>query len=278
MATGGIEHAERVELWNHRHYMAAHLGHVLWATGRWDEADALAKASLADGRGGLTTRITALHVIGNVALGRGDWPVARAAFGEALDLGNQMKELQRRSPAIWGLAETALLSADPMEAARLVRSGLAASAAVSDAAYLFPFVVTGTRTFLAAADPGAAAEWIATVEPLIVRRSIPGTLPALVHARGLLHMATGWTGQARTELEDAVAAWGDLERVWEGTWARIDLARCLRRSNRRSEARAQAGIARTAAQQLGSPPLLAAADALLRGERMPTAKRARGRH
>ena len=34
----GIEYAERTEQWNHRHYMAAHLGHVLWATGRWDDA------------------------------------------------------------------------------------------------------------------------------------------------------------------------------------------------------------------------------------------------
>ena len=34
----GIEYTERVERWNDRHYMAAHLGLVLWATGRWDEA------------------------------------------------------------------------------------------------------------------------------------------------------------------------------------------------------------------------------------------------
>ena len=33
LAREGIDYAERVELWNHRHYMAAHLGHVLWATG-----------------------------------------------------------------------------------------------------------------------------------------------------------------------------------------------------------------------------------------------------
>ena len=53
----GIEYAERVEAWNHRHYMSAHLAHVAWATGDWDLAERLAAASLADGRGGLTTRI-----------------------------------------------------------------------------------------------------------------------------------------------------------------------------------------------------------------------------
>src|SRR5262249_10504469 len=34
----GIGYAERVELWNHRHYMASHLAHVQWATGEWAAA------------------------------------------------------------------------------------------------------------------------------------------------------------------------------------------------------------------------------------------------
>ena len=215
----GIEYAERVELWNHRHYMAAHLGHVLWATGRWDEADAIARASLGDGRGGLTTRITALHVIGYVALGRGDYATAEATLREARDLGAQMHELQRLSPAVWGLAEAAWLSGDLATAAKLTRDGLDASAAVEDAAYLFPYVVTGTRIHLLAGDPLGARRWLAEVDPLLRRRGIPGTLPALAHAQGLILTADGATGQARAELEAAVAAWDQLGRVWEGTWA-----------------------------------------------------------
>ena len=39
----GIDEAERHEFWNHRHYMAAHLAHVLWAVGRWAEADRIAR-------------------------------------------------------------------------------------------------------------------------------------------------------------------------------------------------------------------------------------------
>src|SRR6185369_5869404 len=62
--TEGIEYADRVELWNHRHYMGAHLGHVAWAVGDWDLAVSLANEALADGRGGLTTQITARHVLG----------------------------------------------------------------------------------------------------------------------------------------------------------------------------------------------------------------------
>ena len=44
-----------VKLWNHRHYVAAHLAHVLWATGRWTEAETVAQRALADGRGGIAT-------------------------------------------------------------------------------------------------------------------------------------------------------------------------------------------------------------------------------
>ena len=33
--TDGIGYAEQVELWNHRHYMAAHLAHVQWCTGNF---------------------------------------------------------------------------------------------------------------------------------------------------------------------------------------------------------------------------------------------------
>ena len=67
----GIGYAEQVELWNHRHYMASHLAHVQWATGQWQAAARTAQQALADGRGGLTTQITAQFVLGYLALGRG---------------------------------------------------------------------------------------------------------------------------------------------------------------------------------------------------------------
>ena len=260
----GVGFAERVELWNHRHYMAAHLGHVLWATGRWAEADTLAAAALADGRGGITTRITALIVIGYVALGRGDWPRAREALIEAHELGTQMNELQRRSPALWGLAEMAWLTGDIGQAISLVEEGLAASRAVRDAAYLFPFVVTGTRVYLAAGDSSAARGWLAAVDELLGARSIPGTLPSLDHARGLLLAHEGSTAQARAALQAAVSEWGRLGRVWEGTWAQVDLARCHLRANHRADAARVARAAREIGLTLGSTPIVDAAEEVLR--------------
>jgi DNA-binding CsgD family transcriptional regulator/tetratricopeptide (TPR) repeat protein len=259
----GIDYAERVELWNHRHYMAAHLGHVLWAVGRWDEAKAASSAALADGRGGLTTRITALHVLGYVALGRGDWAQARDALSTARELGARMHELQRLSPTLWGLAEVARMTGDVRGGIGLVEEGLAASAAVADAAYLFPFLVTGTRIHIANGDPLGAARWVDQAGALLMSRAIPGTLPALQHARGLLHLAEGSTGQARTALEAAMVDWARLGRAWEGSWARIDLARCQVRTNQRDQAARVARDAVAEAVRLGSPPLEAAAREVL---------------
>ena len=75
----GIGYAEKVELWNHRHYMASHLAHVQWATGQWQAAARTAQQALADGRGGITTQITAQFVLGYLATdgnpGKGTTPV-----------------------------------------------------------------------------------------------------------------------------------------------------------------------------------------------------------
>jgi DNA-binding CsgD family transcriptional regulator/tetratricopeptide (TPR) repeat protein/energy-coupling factor transporter ATP-binding protein EcfA2 len=259
----GIEYAELVELWNDRHYMAAHLAHVLWATGRWDAALDVARQALADGRGGITTRITALTVLGYVELGRGRLDESRTHLEEARDLAEGMRELQRLSPALWGLAEIALGEDAPAAAVSLSDRAVALSEAVGDAAYLFPFAVTGTRAYLALGEPARAGGWLARVDDLVGRRAIPGTLPALDHARGLLATADGTTAIARTHLVAAVAGWTERGRAWEGAWARIDLAVCQLRSNQRAEAVRAAASARAVGVNLGSPAVVAAADAIL---------------
>jgi len=145
----GIEYAARTEQWNHRHYMASHQTHVWWCQGRWDEADRSAQHALVEREGGITTRITALHVVGFVALGRGHLESAARALNEARAAGEEMGELQRFSPALWGLAECAVLRQDYAKAVTLTEAGYTASHEVADAANLFPFLVTGTRARLA---------------------------------------------------------------------------------------------------------------------------------
>jgi tetratricopeptide (TPR) repeat protein len=145
----GIRYAENVELWNHCHYMASHLAHVQWATGQWGAARQTAQQALADGRGGITTRITAQWVLGYLAMGRGDWDTAARLLGEALAQGKRMAELQRLSPPLWGLAEAARCQGDHDTALMLCERGFQASADAADAAYLFPYLLTGVRAHLA---------------------------------------------------------------------------------------------------------------------------------
>lgn len=260
----GIEEAERHEFWNHRHYMAAHLAHVAWATGRWPEADAIARRALADGRGGITTRVTALHVMGYVALGRGALDTAVSVLEEARVLGAGMQELQRVSPALWGLAEVALARGEFRTAADIAEAARAASSEVDDAAYLFPFVLTGTRAHLALGDPHTARRWLQAVAEPLQARGIPGAMPALEHARGLLALTDGETAKARVALTAAAAGWAERSRIWEGTWVWLDLARAHIRAHQGADAARLATRARDVAIGLGATSMVEAAEEVLR--------------
>jgi DNA-binding CsgD family transcriptional regulator/tetratricopeptide (TPR) repeat protein len=231
----GIAYAESVERFNDRHYMAAHLAHVDWAEGSWEAAETGATRALADGQG-ITTRITALHVLGYVALGRARWEVAAECMREAAALGEAMGELQRVSPAWWGLASIALLRGEAGEAIGWCERGYRASAKVRDAAYLFPYVVTGVRAYLATQDLTGARDWLARTAALLGDREIPGTLGAIDHGAGLVHLHEGQTGKARAELERAASFWRGRRRFWEGTQAVSDQARCANRSRRPADA------------------------------------------
>jgi DNA-binding CsgD family transcriptional regulator len=178
-----------------------------------------------------------------------------------------MGELQRLSPALWGLAEVERLTGNVAAGIALIEEAWSASAAVGDAAYLFPCLVTGTRLHLANRDPHAAADWVDRAGGLLAQRAIPGTMPALDHARGLLHLADGSTGLARSSLEAAEADWTRLGRTWEAHHARIDLARCHLRANRRDQAVLLARLAESEAAALGSPVLEEAARDVLASAR-----------
>jgi DNA-binding CsgD family transcriptional regulator/tetratricopeptide (TPR) repeat protein len=258
----GIGYAEKVELWNHRHYMASHLAHVQWATGQWQAAARTAQQALADGRGGLTTQITAQFVLGYLALGRGDWTLAAGLLGEAFGHGDRMAELQRLSPPLWGLAEAARCQGDHDTALGHCERGYQASADVTDASYLYPYLLTGVRAHLARGDVDAAQTWSDRVGAVLTVRAIPGTMPAIGHARGLLLLARGEVAAAYQELQAARESWQVLRRFWEGTWARLDLAEAAARARRRGEAAVLTDEVRAIAAMSGAVVLAAAADRL----------------
>jgi DNA-binding CsgD family transcriptional regulator len=254
----GYAYAGRIERFNDRNYMAAHVGHVLWATGDWPAARRWAGQALADGHGDLGTRATALHVLGFLAMGAGAGARDAAArtLREARELGERVGELQRLSPALWGLAELALHDGRPAEAAAWCGRGYELSEPSGDAAYLFPFVVTGVRAHLATGDPAAAREFFGRCEHWLRYRRIPGTMPALDHAEGLLHLAAGRAGRARTALAAASAGWDARRRFWEGVHALRDQARAAHRSRRPAEAAALSAEAARRARAAGATLLL----------------------
>ncbi|MEU4242199.1 AAA family ATPase [Actinoplanes sp. NPDC026619] len=247
----GIAYAERVEQINDRNYLTAHLAHVLWATGDWVGAESAARQALADS-GGITTRITALHALGFVEMGHGAIASAVEHLSEAASLGSGMRELQRVSPAWWGLAEVALLGGDFRTAVQRCEEGFEASARVRDAAYLYPYVLTGVRAHLALSGPTAAREWLGRAGELIGERGIPGTLGALTHARGLIHLHEGQTGKARAELAEAAEFWAGRLRFWEASAALVDQARCASRSRRAGDAAGFMAAAREAYGRVGA--------------------------
>lgn len=250
----GLRFSASIDRWNDYNYLLAHRAHLRWATGAAG-AERDARQALVDGRG-ITTEIQAHLVLGYVSLSRGDLADAMAHLEHALGLGEQMEEVQRISPALWGLAEVALHEERLDDAIQLCERGYALSAPIRDAANVFPFVVTGTRAMLAARDAAAAADWLERCAALLRRRGIPGTLAALDHAAGLIAQAEGRTTQAKELLEAASTVWDERGRFWEGVQALLDLARCAIRGRRAGEATRYATDARRRASEAGASLLV----------------------
>jgi DNA-binding CsgD family transcriptional regulator len=258
----GLRYADAIEQSHCRHVMGAAAALVDWASGRWDAALSGGEQELVDrgcGRGSIGAEVA----LGFVVFGRGDSGRARSLLGTALAAGERSEAIDLILPALWGLAEADVLAGEPVAAMERCRLAFELAARVGERALLAPFAVTGVRASLAAGRPDAAEHWAAEVtaylEPWasILR-------PAIHHANGLVRLAAGSTQGAREALEAAVRGWDHRNRIWESTWARLDLANCLLRSNRLAEATAYLATASETAARLQSPPLLARAAELTR--------------
>ena len=256
-----IKYADEIQQSYCRHVLAATSALIAWAEGRWDEAIPIAELELVQ-RGSRRGTMGSRAALAFVAFGRGDVERARTLLDESLAISRPSGEVDLILPSLWAMAETALVAGDPARAFDHCQEGLVVVTSSGERALLVPFVVTAVRAALADRRPDAAEKWLAAVRPLIERWAIAG--PALDHADGLLKLATGSTVAARAALERALAGWLARGRIWEASWARLDLAACLLRGNRYGEVLPLLTEAREIAARLGSRPLEARATELER--------------
>ena len=261
----GMRYGDKIQQSHCRHVMAGGGALLDWAAGRWDAAVASGGQELANPgctRGKLGCEVA----LGYVAFGRGEYDQARVLLGSALARGENSGAIDLILPALWGLAETELHSGNAAAAAERCTDAFERAVALGEKALLAPFAVTGIRAFLATGRPDAADRWAETIVAQIGGWS-PNMRPAVDHVKGLAKLAAGSTGVAREMLEAAVHGWDDRGRIWEATWARLDLAGCLLRSNRVGEAAGVLAVAGEVTQRLGSPALLARTEELARAAR-----------
>jgi DNA-binding CsgD family transcriptional regulator/tetratricopeptide (TPR) repeat protein len=263
--TEGLMYSDSVQQSQCAHIMSALTAETAWAAGRWDASIPAAQQAIAD-RGCPRAPAMARWPLAYVALGRGDFARARELLSEALAFGDQSEMIEWRLPPSWGLAETALLEGATQEAIDRCEAGLALSIEMNERALLAQFVVTGVRAYLAAGRPGEAERWLSRCAAHLAATPAFGRA-ALDHGAGLVALAMGSNGTARTSLEAAVAGWDKHGRIWEAQWARLDLATAHIRASRFAAAVAIAAEVRETAEGLGSPSLLSRADELLRQAR-----------
>jgi DNA-binding CsgD family transcriptional regulator/tetratricopeptide (TPR) repeat protein len=258
----GLQYADAIEQSHCRQMMATTAALLDWGAGRWDAADERARHELVD-RGCRRGTIGSLDVVGLVALGRGRTEEARRWLDESLAAGRRIGEVQFILTPLWALAEADLHAGDPNAAIARCEDGLVIALTTGERALLIPFVVTGTRAYLAARRPEDAERWRTRVgDHLAGWEAVAG--PALAHADGLLRLAAGSLSAAREALETAARGWDERGRTWEASWARLDLAGCLMRSNRYGDAASVLAAVRSTAEGLDSPPLIARVDELAR--------------
>jgi DNA-binding CsgD family transcriptional regulator len=205
-------------------------------------------------------------LIGLVSLGRGIPAEARRWLEDSLAAGRRIGEVHLILTPLWGLAETEMLEGSADAAVTRCEEAWTIASSSGERALFIPFVVTGARSFIAARRPDDASRWVAQAREFFAGwDSVAGA--ALSHAEGLVRLAGSSLTAAREALERAIRGWEERGRVWESTWARLDLAQCLIRMNRYADAVEVLREVRTLAEDIGSPPLLARADELAKATR-----------
>ena len=249
----GLEYADAIEQSHCRQQMATTSALIAWAHGDWDDAHRAPPARSSSSVAAGAASLGAVPVIG---LRR---PRARRARrGPTLarrgaDRGRAVRR-RRDDPAAALGARGARRSSPatrrpPPSAAP---EALAIAERTGERPFFVPFVVTGTRALLAAHRPDDAERWVGRDRAHLAGWAMADA--ALAHAEGLVRLSAGHAdGGPRGARGGRRAAGTRRGRIWEATWARLDLAHCLLRSNRYAEAAALIAAVRETADVARQP-------------------------
>ncbi|HLX34436.1 MAG TPA: AAA family ATPase, partial [Candidatus Limnocylindrales bacterium] len=155
----GLDYANAIGQSHCAHVMAATGGLLAWGDGRWDDAIAEGRQSLAD-RGCARGSGMSRWALGYTALGRGELDEARDQLTTSLAFAERSGIPDYELAALWGLAEVALLANDPRAAVALVDRGLDVASRHGERARFVPFLVSGARASIAAGRPAEAHRWL----------------------------------------------------------------------------------------------------------------------
>jgi DNA-binding CsgD family transcriptional regulator len=261
----GLQYADAIEQSHCRQMMATTSAMLSWGAGDWDAADTRARHDLSD-RGCRRGMIGGLDVIGLVAMGRGRHDEARRWLEESLTVGRRIGEVHLILTPLWGLAETDLQTGAADSAISRCEEGWSIASTSGERALFIPFVVTGTRSFIAARRPDDAERWLAQAREFLAGWDWVARA-ALSHAEGLVRLAGGSLTASREALARAIRGWEERGRAWESLSARLDLVQCLYRMNRHAEGVEVLTEVRALAEAMGSTPLLARTEELARSSR-----------
>jgi DNA-binding CsgD family transcriptional regulator len=198
--------------------------------------------------------------LGYIHLSRGEFDKARTELDAALERAEPMGELQRISPALWGLAELALREDRIQDAVELCERGYRLSAEVGDAAYLFSYVVTGTRAVPRRPEVGVPATGSSGAPSCCVAVTSPAPCPPSTTRPDC---STSPTAASRTPASRS------SRRARRGTLSAgsgralsplLDLARTSARGRRVGEATRYVSEARRRAGEAGAKLLVRLAD------------------
>jgi ATP/maltotriose-dependent transcriptional regulator MalT len=227
-----------------------HRAQLLRLQGAW--RDALEEAERADHR---FERAMNRAAAAKAQYLRGEVNRLRGRFTETEDAYRRASELGLEPQPGWALMR--LAQGDQDAAAASLRRALAENSVRLQRASLLPAYI---EVMLAVGDVDAARDACRELEEICSQYDTEMLRAMLAHARGAVELAGGDAAKALASLREAARLWQELEAPYEAARARVLVAQACRLLGDEEACELELAAARSAFEELGAAPDLAALD------------------